>query len=138
MAGVQRTRIGYGNEGRTKQLAASLSDFIRLFFSLLSSLPPTTQHNTPNLLLCPAHGGVFNREKRQALFFFFSLFFPPPSFRRAHRLTSAEDSPRSISHLHHSDLYDPCFRQQQKKASLSPSLSREFGSVLALSRQLFV
>lgn len=55
MAAVQRTRIGYGNEGRTKQLAASLSDFIRLFSLLPSCLPQ--QNNTPNLLLCPAHGG---------------------------------------------------------------------------------
>lgn len=59
MAGVQRTRIGYGNEGRTKQLAASLSDFIRLFSLYHPTSPPlkTTQH-TKSLVVAPLAGGV--------------------------------------------------------------------------------
>lgn len=59
MAGVQRTRIGYGNEGRTKQLAASLSDFIRLFSLYHPTSPPlkTTQH-TKSLVVALLAGGV--------------------------------------------------------------------------------
>lgn len=131
MAGVQRTRIGYGNEGRTKQLAASLSDFIRLFFSLLSSLPPTTQHNTPNLLLCPAHGGVFNRKKTSGSVLF-SFFLPLLPFcertdSRAPRIH------REVSLIFITlTFYDPRFRQQQqqtnnkkkKSVSLTESVSR--------------
>lgn len=52
MAGVQRTRIGYGNEGRTEQLAASLSDFIRLFSLYYPAFPQ--QHNTTHQISCYA------------------------------------------------------------------------------------
>lgn len=107
MAGVQRTRIGYGNEGRTKQLAASLSDFIRLFSLYYPTSPQ--QHNTTHQISCYARhsGGSSTGTVR------LSLSPPPPPFTkrtdsqvlRIHRCISS----RSISHLHHSDLYDPTF-----------------------------
>lgn len=66
MAAVQRTRIGYGNEGRTEQLAASLSDLIRLFSLYPPSLPlPPQQHNTTHKsLVVPSTSGgsFFNRD----------------------------------------------------------------------------
>lgn len=63
MAAVQRTRIGYGNEGRTKQLAASLSDFIRLFSLYRPASPNKTTHQISccALLGGGGGGGVFHR-----------------------------------------------------------------------------
>lgn len=74
--GPADARIGYGNEGRTEQLAASLSDFIRLFSprrptSNLSSsphhpklsLPKTTQH-TESLVVAAA-AAPLQREGRE-------------------------------------------------------------------------
>lgn len=63
MAAVQRTRIGYGNEGRTKQLAASLSDFIRLFSLYRPASPNKTTHQISccALLTGGVCGGVFHR-----------------------------------------------------------------------------
>lgn len=57
LAGVQRTRIGYGNEGRTKQLAASLSDFIRLFSLYYPASPNNATQHTKSLLLHAQHSG---------------------------------------------------------------------------------
>lgn len=54
LAEVQRTHTGYGNEGRTKQLAASLSDYLSLF----SYYPPPP---TPNLLVTPSTQGGLQR-----------------------------------------------------------------------------
>lgn len=63
LAAVQRTRIGYGNEGRTKQLAASLSDFIRLFSLYRPASPNKTTHQISccALLAGGVCGGVFHR-----------------------------------------------------------------------------
>lgn len=44
----------------------------------------------------------------------------------------------SISHLHHSDLYDPTFTSQLQKASSHKVYLESFGSVLALTLSLSV
>lgn len=88
MAGVQRTRIGYGNEGRAKQLAASLSEFIRVF---TIQPPPATQHSK-SLVMPGSRGG---------------LQTVSPSFALTHEGCTAAFSSPSIFHLHHCDLYDP-------------------------------
>ena len=112
MAGVQRTRIGYGNEGRTKQLAASLSDFIRLF---TISLPPTTPR-TKSLVMASARGGSPTGHGT------------PLSCHGAHRLSGAEDFfTECLCSLHHSGLYHPTSLSSERVFS---RLSRDPGSLL--------
>lgn len=118
MAGVQRTRIGYGNEGRTKQLAASLSDFIRLFSLYHPTSPPlkTTQH-TKSLVVALLAGGVgggggggwVGGGDGGGVRLFLSLFLPlslaaplpaPPTLfsLQAHRLESCSGSSAATFH----------------------------------------
>lgn len=85
-------------------------------------------------MLCPAHGaggGVFNKERQ-------ALFSPPFTGRTDSQVlrTLRRVSTRSISHLHHFDLYHPSFNLQLQKSVFSSSLTRELGSLLALSLPL--
>ncbi len=128
MAGVQRTRSGYGNEGRTKQLAASLSDFIRLFSLYYPTSPNNTTQHTKSLVMPGSRGGS-PTEKRQAL-------FPPPFTKRTdsqvlriHRRLSC----RSVSHPYHSGLYDPTFTSELQ--NLFP-LVKSVGSLAQFSHFL--
>lgn len=96
MAAVQRTSIGYGNEGRTKQLAASLSDFIRLFSLYRPASPNKTTHQISCCALLTG-GGVSSTGGR----------FPPLSLLkctgsgRSAPISALRPARQSVSHLHH-------------------------------------
>lgn len=101
MAAVQRTRIGYGNEGRTKQLAASLSDFIRLFSLYRPASPNKTTHQISCCALltggvCVYVGGSSTGGR-----------FPPLSLLkctgsgRSAPISALRPARQSVSHLHH-------------------------------------
>lgn len=132
MAGVQRTRIGYGNEGRTKQLAASLSDFIRLF----SLYYPTSPNNTTHQISCCAQltgkggegGGLQQGNVR--------LFFPLSLAKRTGSDVLRIRRMRSLSkYLHH--LRDPhVYLRTSQSVFLIKSVSRAWltSSTFSLSR----
>lgn len=121
MAAVQRTRIGYGNEGRTKQLAASLSDFIRLFSLYRPASPNKTTHQISCCALLAGGGGSSTGGRFHPL----SLLKCTGSGRSA-PISALRPARQSVSHLH--DLRGPT---EVQKVSFS------FSSSLLSSRTLF-
>lgn len=131
MAGVQRTRIGYGNEGRTKQLAASLPDFILLFSLYYPTSPNNTTHQISCCALLTGRGGLrwwWEGGLRRG-----NVRLYPSFFREAHWLRSAPDPPlRSLSkslsssspprsHVYIRTLESVCLIKSVARAWLTPS-----------------
>lgn len=123
MAAVQRTRIGYGNEGRTKQLAASLSDLIRLFSLYRPASPNKTTHQISCCALLAGGGGCLPQGDVSTPL---SLLKCTGSGRSA-PISALRPARQSVSHLH--DLRGPT---EVQKVCFS------FSSSLLSSRTLFI
>lgn len=146
MAGVQRTRIGYGNEGRTKQLAASLTDFIRLFSLYYPTSPNNTTHQISCCALLTGRGGW--RWRWEGGLQRGNVRLSPPFFRVAHCLRSAPDSLlRSLSkslsssspprsHVYIRTLESVCLIKSVSRAWLTPSTFSLPGNCVRLCVEL--